>query len=222
MLSEKENRKSLALVRTQTMERAQGNAVPIEYRTLSMHVTETQRSNKTGGFKGSKGKGKNEESLTAETDFFATVDFHKLTSAEIALRFNSNESVGLEQAEAERRLRANGPNTLDMRKPNYVKKILGYLFGGFCSVLWIGVITFFLCAYPPLSTSLNVTNLALAILVVCIFIQSLFFLSSNLHPSDAHANLVISRLRYSSSSFRPVSLLSRTFPPRVSCHRSWT
>ncbi|KAI1315762.1 hypothetical protein EDD11_000365 [Mortierella claussenii] len=176
MSSENERRKSLAMVRTQTMERAHGNAAPIEFRTLSIHVTETQRSNKTGDFKiKSKGKGKSDEDLTAETDFFATVDFHKLTSAELALRFNTNETLGLEQTEAARRLSSNGPNTLATRKPNYVKKLLGYIFGGFCSVLWIGVITFFLCWRPPLSNPPNVTNLALAILVIfVIFLQACF------------------------------------------------
>ncbi|KAF8939209.1 hypothetical protein EDD21DRAFT_441795 [Dissophora ornata] len=177
MSSEKEQRKSLALVRTQTMERAQGNAVPIEFRTLSIQVTETHRSNKTGELKASKGKGKgkSDEDLGSETDFFATVDFHKLTPAEISLRFNTNETLGLEQAEAERRLGANGPNTLDTRKPNYFKKVVGYLFGGFCSVLWIGVITFFVCAEPPLSDPPSVTNLALGFLVIfVIFLQASF------------------------------------------------
>lgn len=168
MASEKENRKSLALVRTQTMERAQGNALPIEFRTLSIHVTETHRSNKEGttiAF-GSKGKSKASKDEVSETDFFATVDFHKLTPAEINLRFNSNEALGLEQVEAERRLRTNGPNTLVSRKPNYLKKILGYVFGGFCSVLWIGVITFFICWRPILQPDPIDTNLALAVLVV--------------------------------------------------------
>lgn len=170
MTTEKENRKSLALARTQTMERAQGNALPIEFRTLSIHVTETHRSNKKGATTvfGSKGKSKapKDEGISSETDFFATVDFHKLTPTEISLRFNSNEALGLEQAEAERRLSTNGPNTLVSRKPNYVKKILGYVFGGFCSVLWIGVITFFICWAPILQPDPIPTNLALAILVV--------------------------------------------------------
>ncbi|KAG0031325.1 hypothetical protein BGZ82_007028 [Podila clonocystis] len=177
MTTDKEQRKSLALVRTQTLERAQGNAVPIEFRTLSVHVTETQRSAKGGFFskKDAKGKQKKEDELASESDYFATVDFHKLTPAELALRFNSNEALGLPQNEAQRRLQANGPNSLAARKPNFVKKILGYVFGGFCSVLWVGVLTFFLCWQPPLSNPPNVTNLALAILVMfVIFLQASF------------------------------------------------
>ncbi|KAF9085374.1 hypothetical protein BGX23_009708 [Mortierella sp. AD031] len=165
---------SLDLVRTQTLERAKGHAVPIEFRTLSMQVTETQCSNKTGEFKNNKGKNKNED-VEPETDFFSTIDFHKLTIAEVSLRFNTNETMGLAQAEAQRRLASNGPNILDTRKPNYIKKVLKYVFGGFCSVLWIGVITFFVCWQPPLSPVPTPTNLALAILVIfVIFLQASF------------------------------------------------
>ncbi|KAF9117309.1 hypothetical protein BGX30_005604, partial [Mortierella sp. GBA39] len=168
---------SLDLVRTQTMERAKGHTVPIEFRTLSMQVTETQRSNKTGDFKTSKGKNKNEDDDVAEpeTDFFSTIDFHKLTNPEVSLRFNTNETLGLSQAEAQRRMSTDGPNTLDTRKPNYIKKALGYVFGGFCSVLWIGVITFFVCWAPILQPEPIPTNLALAILVIfVIFLQASF------------------------------------------------
>ncbi|KAG0301421.1 hypothetical protein BGZ98_008370 [Dissophora globulifera] len=177
MSNEKEQRKSLGLIRSQTLERGQGNVLPIEYRTLSIHVTETHDSNKNGGLKASNGKGKrkNDDDLSAESDFFASLNFHKLTTAELDLRFNTNEVLGLEQSEAEKRLRSNGPNTLDVRRPNYLKKILGYLFGGFCSILWIGVITFFICWQPPLSNPPNVTNLALAILVIFVIILQAAF-----------------------------------------------
>ncbi|KAK3829497.1 MAG: hypothetical protein JOS17DRAFT_216555 [Linnemannia elongata] len=181
MARDKEKRKSLALVRTQTMERAQGNAAPIEFRTLSIHVTETHRSGKNGGMSAYgkekdskpsrfwKGKSKEDE-LVTETDFFSAVDFHKLSESEINLRFNSDPTSGLTQPEAGRRLKANGLNTLDSPKPNYFKMVLGYTFGGFCSILWIGVITFLICWQPPLSPTPNVTNLALAILVLFVII----------------------------------------------------
>ncbi|KAG0029644.1 hypothetical protein BGZ81_003571 [Podila clonocystis] len=67
------------------------------------------------------------------------------------------------------------PSVASRPMPNFVKKILGYVFGGFCSVLWVGVLTFFLCWQPPLSNPPNVTNLALAILVMfVIFLQASF------------------------------------------------
>ncbi|KAF9568576.1 hypothetical protein EC968_002914 [Mortierella alpina] len=184
MARDKEARRSLALVRTRTMERAQGNAVPIEFRTLSIHVTETHRSGKLGNVPprasptsrwGWKSKAKKEQELVSETDFFTAVDFHKLSESEINLRFNSHQSLGLSQAEAERRLHTNGPNTLEVRRPNYVKKIFGYLFGGFCSILWVGVITFIICWRPPLSNPPNITNLALAILVLFVILLQAAF-----------------------------------------------
>ncbi|OAQ30593.1 calcium-transporting ATPase 1 [Linnemannia elongata AG-77] len=186
MARDKEKRKSLALVRTQTMERAQGNAAPIEFRTLSIHVTETHRSGKNGGMPAYgkereakpsrfwKGKSK-EDVLVTETDFFSTVDFHKLSESEVNLRFNSDPTSGLTQPEADRRLKANGLNTLESPKPNYFKMILGYTFGGFCSILWVGVITFLICWQPPLSPTPNVTNLALAILVLFVIILQASF-----------------------------------------------
>lgn len=164
---DKDAQKSLALVRTRTMERAQGNAVPIEFRTLSIHITETQRTGTRIETKG-KAKKSSEDIIKAETDYFTAIDFHKLTPAEINLRFNSNEALGLSQVEATRRLKANGPNILDTRRPNYFVKLLGYLFGGFCSILWVGAITFFICWQPPLSDPPNDTNLALAILLVSV------------------------------------------------------
>jgi len=109
-----------------------------------------------------------------DSEYFAAMDFHKLSTHELNLRFNTSDTVGLDSAASETRLKRNGENILVQRKPNYILKILGYVFGGFCSVLWIGVITFFLC-WMPLSTppiapggSPSVVNLALAILVVSI------------------------------------------------------
>lgn len=186
MAHDKETKKSKALVRTRTLERAQGNSVPIEFRTLSIHVTETQRSGRKDHLQEKpqkpswswKAKPKDQD-LSLQTDFFSTAVFHKLSEAEVNLRLNTNETLGLSQAEAERRLKSNGPNTLTMRKPNYVKKILGYLFGGFCSILWLGAITFLICWRPPLSDPPNITNLALAILVV----SSHFRLHGRLHSN---------------------------------------
>ncbi|KAG0268763.1 hypothetical protein DFQ27_005843 [Actinomortierella ambigua] len=195
MTTDKDQRKSLALVRTQTLERAQGNAAPIEFRTLSVHVTETQRSgkslSKTGGKRGSsktkapKKKwfglfGRQDESedpdeTEIEADYFSTIELHKLTIPELQLRFGSNETLGLEGSEAKRRLASHGPNKMDHRKPNLWKKLFWYIFGGFCSVLWIGVITFFLCWQPPLSNPPAPMFLALAILVMfVIFLQASF------------------------------------------------
>ncbi|KAI8328575.1 hypothetical protein BC941DRAFT_444686 [Chlamydoabsidia padenii] len=116
-----------------------------------------------------------------DSEYFAGMDYHRLSNDQVIQRFNTSEKLGLESAAADTRLQRNGANVFAHRKPNYVFKTLGYVFGGFCSVLWIGVITFFLC-WMPLSTppitpggSPSVINLALAILVIIvIFFQASF------------------------------------------------
>ncbi|GAM25691.1 hypothetical protein SAMD00019534_088660 [Acytostelium subglobosum LB1] len=103
---------------------------------------------------------------SSDSSFFASLDYHLLGEDELTRRLNTNATHGLATPECAIRFKANGANVFDHHRPNYVKKLLFYVFGGFCSVLWVGVIVFFLC-WQPLSNPPNVTNLALAILVVC-------------------------------------------------------
>ncbi|GAM28071.1 hypothetical protein SAMD00019534_112470 [Acytostelium subglobosum LB1] len=102
----------------------------------------------------------------SDSSFFASLDFHLLGEDELVRRLNTNTTRGLASTECATRLKSNGPNVFDHHRPNYVKKLLSYVFGGFCSILWVGVIVFFIC-WKPLSDPPIVTNLALAILVVC-------------------------------------------------------
>lgn len=108
-----------------------------------------------------------------DSDYFNSMNYHRLTAAEIIKLLDTSYELGLDTETAAKRLQKNGPNELLQHRPNYVWKILGYVFGQFCSVLWIGVIVFLLC-WKPLSTppivpngTPSVQNLALAILVVC-------------------------------------------------------
>jgi sodium/potassium-transporting ATPase subunit alpha len=139
--------------------------IPVEFRTLSIHVTDSMMVSDE------KSKKKNNKDVD-DSEYFAAMDYHKLTSEEVTQRFNSSETLGLDPSAAETRLTRNGQNVLEQKRPNYFMKVFWYVFGGFCSILWIGVITFFLC-WMPLSTppiapggSPSVVNLALAILVV--------------------------------------------------------
>lgn len=107
-----------------------------------------------------------------DSDYFNNLNFHRLTTEQITSILDTSLELGLDNATAAKRLQQNGPNELLQRRPNYIWKVLGYVFGHFCSVLWIGVIVFLLC-WKPLSTPPivpdgvpSVQNLALAILVV--------------------------------------------------------
>ncbi|KAH7123185.1 hypothetical protein EDB81DRAFT_913393 [Dactylonectria macrodidyma] len=72
------------------------------------------------------------------------------------------------------RLGRDGNNSLPHPKTNYIKRTLKYIFGGFCSVLWVGAIIFFLC-WQPLSNPPSAQNLSLAVLIlIVIFLQAGF------------------------------------------------
>lgn len=135
----------------------------IEYRTLSIHVTESHAVDHAVD----KGKERGE-------DYFANLTYHELPRDQVCQLLNVSQDAGLSERMVATRLERDGPNTLPKQKTNYVRKMLQYLFGGFCSVLWVGAIIFFLC-WQPLSDPPSTQNLSLAVLIlVVIFLQAGF------------------------------------------------
>ena len=152
-------RVSIKVPRTQTTR----SHIPIGFRTLSIQVYESQ------GVEGAKSK----EHLS-DTDFFSSLDFHTVEPSALAQRFNVLPDAGLDTTAASRRLERNGKNILTQKKNRYWLKLLNYAFGGFCSILWIGVIIFFI-SWRPLGNPPQAYNLALAIVVlIVIFFQAIF------------------------------------------------
>lgn len=153
-------RVSIKVPRTQTTR----SHIPIGFRTLSIQVYESQ------GPEGSK-SGKADLS---DADFFGSLDFHTVEPEALAQRFNVHPDSGLDSPAAGRRLERNGKNVLTQKKNKYWLKLFNYTFGGFCSILWIGVIIFFI-SWKPLGSPPQPYNLALAIVVlIVIFFQALF------------------------------------------------
>ncbi len=147
--------------RTQT----QRTHIPIGFRTLSIQVYESQ------GIEGTKG---DKSADLSDADFFGSLDFHTVDPDALAQRFNVHPDSGLDTPAATRRLERNGKNVLTQKKNQYWKKLFNYTFGGFCSILWIGVIIFFI-SWRPLGNPPQAYNLALAIVVlIVIFFQALF------------------------------------------------
>lgn len=139
------------------------SGVQIEYRTLSIHVSESRNvdTDNLPDIKEAKKDGKEE--------YFSNLTFHELEVDQLCQQLNVSQDAGLSESAAQLRLQRDGRNTLPHPKPNYLKKILTYVFGGFCSVLWVGVIIFFIC-WKPLSNPPSPTNLALAILVLIVIV----------------------------------------------------
>ncbi|OAQ59387.1 Na/K ATPase alpha 1 subunit [Pochonia chlamydosporia 170] len=136
------------------------SGLPITYRTLSIQVAESRKV-ETDNIADAKANKKEDE------DYFSNLTFHQLQPDQLCQQLNVSDVSGLSESSAANRLQRDGGNTLPKPKTNYLKKILMYVFGGFCSVLWVGVVVFFVC-WKPLSNPPSPTNLALAILVIMV------------------------------------------------------
>ncbi|BGO93948.1 hypothetical protein NBRC10512v2_006268 [Rhodotorula toruloides] len=177
--------------------RTHNSHIPLGYRTLSIHVYDSQRFDgpkparrhhaRTGPSLASRlafwrKKSRDEEQQApnalqagaADADFFSRLDHHTVSPPEVCQRFNVAPELGLDSSAASKRLQRNGKNVLAKRKSDWWKKVLRYVFGDFCAILWIGVIIFFI-SWRPLGNPPAPYNLALAIVVlIVIFSQAIF------------------------------------------------
>ena len=145
------------------------STIPIEFRTLSIQVSESKSAAQNPPLKGDQG------TVNEDTDYFEQLDYHILSAKGVCDRFNIFQEQGLSNNAALTRLQRDGRNEIPSPKEQYWKKILQYVFGGFCSVLWVGVIIFFICWRPLGDPNPAAYNLGLAILVlIVIFFQACF------------------------------------------------
>ncbi|KAJ5729258.1 uncharacterized protein N7483_003766 [Penicillium malachiteum] len=134
--------------------------IPIEFRTLSIQISESQTRPKEIIADPPREKLPNQ-------DYFETLDFHTIPQDKVLQEFNVDPRFGLSAESAATRLQRDGRNVIAHHRENYFKKIFFYVFGGFCSVLWVGVVIFFIC-WKPLSNPPSPTNLAMAILIIIV------------------------------------------------------
>ncbi|KAG6827950.1 hypothetical protein H0H92_009858 [Tricholoma furcatifolium] len=138
----------------------QNHSIPIGFRTLSIQVTESQHP-------GGKKQGE-------VVDFFEQLTYHTVGVEKLLEMFATSYDRGLESAVASRNIQRDGKNVIVQARPQYIWKLVGYLFGGFCSILWCGVVIFFVC-WRPLSNPPSPTNLALAIVVIGVILSQASF-----------------------------------------------
>jgi sodium/potassium-transporting ATPase subunit alpha len=158
--------------------------IPIGFRTLSIQVTESLHHNRQPKprekatrpkFKLPFRKAETRPTGNSEdAAFFAQLEYHTLPILDVCNRVSVSPDLGLDNSAASTRLSRDGPNVLGSRKSQFWKKMLRYIFGDFCSILWIGVIIFFI-SWRPLGDPPAPYNLALAILVLLvIMLQAVF------------------------------------------------
>jgi sodium/potassium-transporting ATPase subunit alpha len=164
--SRSQSRDSISSIRSRTQS---VSGIPIGFRTLSIQVSESQAKAGEPPLK----HGKTTES--ENKDYFGQLDYHMLSIKDICDRFNVFQEQGLGQEAATVRLQRDGKNEIPSPSEHMWRKIFWYVFGGFCSVLWIGVIIFFICWRPLGDPNPAPYNLGLAILVlIVIFLQASF------------------------------------------------
>ncbi|KAK2049021.1 Na,H/K antiporter P-type ATPase [Colletotrichum somersetense] len=136
--------------------------LPIQYRTVSFEIEEYK--SKTEAVK----KAKNVATELSE------LEWHTLSVNEILRRQSSSLADGLSPDQVQRRMAHYGKNAPSPAPTNHTKRILGYFFKGFGTVLLVASILVFI-AWKPLGSPPAVANLALAIVLLGVFfIQAAF------------------------------------------------
>ncbi|OCH96530.1 sodium-potassium ATPase [Obba rivulosa] len=139
--------------------------LPAEFRTLSLRVD-------------TKPSGDDEQidkSRKAVTRELHMLDWHKISVDEVLQRLNVSPKTGLDTTQAQRRLQAAGKNIISPPPKKWLRKILGWLLGGFGSLLLAASIVCFIAWKPLGNPDPQASNLALAIvLLVVLVLQAVF------------------------------------------------
>ncbi|KAI9829584.1 MAG: hypothetical protein M1819_006089 [Sarea resinae] len=138
-------------------------ALPIQYRTISFNVEET----KTRGLKGAS---KSDKTTVEISD----LDWHRISVEELYQRLATSPTQGLSAEQVSRRLKEYGSNKLSSPPSRWIPKTMGYLFGGFGSILIIASVLVFV-AWKPLGKPPAVANLALGIVLAIVWAIQAFF-----------------------------------------------
>ncbi|KAL5113432.1 hypothetical protein ACEQ8H_008700 [Pleosporales sp. CAS-2024a] len=145
------------------------SGIPIGFRTLSIQISESQAKASGPPLKDSK------RTHGENKDYFGRLEYHTLSTKDVCDRFNVFPEQGLTNEAAGTRLQRDGKNDIPSPPQHFWTKLFGYVFGGFCSILWVGVIIFFICWRPLGDPNPAAYNLGLAILVmIVILLQACF------------------------------------------------
>ncbi|KAF8154699.1 sodium-potassium ATPase [Crassisporium funariophilum] len=142
-----------------------GTRLPIEFRTLSIHV-DTRASGDAG---------KDGEKRKLAVKELVGLDWHKISTEEALTRLAVSPKTGLDKAQAQRRLQQNGKNVISPPKSNILRKLLEWVLGGFGSLLFAAAIVCFIAWKPLGEPNPAPANLALAVvLLLVLMIQAVF------------------------------------------------
>ncbi|KAI0036987.1 sodium-potassium ATPase [Vararia minispora EC-137] len=141
------------------------NRIPVEFRTLSIQVQDREDLRVQQDPKSTRNAVKD----------LASLDWHKISTEEALQRLAVSPKSGLDNPQVTRRLTTYGKNLITPPKSNTLLKVLGWIFGGFGSLLLAASIVCFIAWKPLGEPNPQASNLALAVvLLVVIVIQAVF------------------------------------------------
>lgn len=105
---------------------------------------------------------------------FDDLDWHTISTTEVCQRLSTSPQQGLSNDQIAHKLKEFGPNRPSAPPSQWLRKTIGYLFGGFGPVLFLASILVFI-AWKPLGQPPAVANLALGIVLAIVFFAQAAF-----------------------------------------------
>ncbi|KAB8356427.1 hypothetical protein FH972_024010 [Carpinus fangiana] len=141
------------------------HVLPIEYRTLSFRIEDSSERKPIDAQK---------HSAKAAAEL-GNLDWHTISVNEVLARLSTSLAGGLGEIQIQTAVEQYGRNIPSKPPSQLGRKIFGYMFGGFGSILLLGAVLVFIAWKPLGNPNPAVANMALAIVLVAVFvIQALF------------------------------------------------
>lgn len=134
--------------------------LPIEYRTLSLHLEHSKKSDQGSNGKASKSAARGRSSPTCRSEKNANflpilpvtldlseLDWHRVSIDEALRRLAVAPKTGLDAAQAQRRTTQYGANQISPPPKRVLRKVIGWVFGGFGSLLLAASVVCFIAWY---------------------------------------------------------------------------
>ncbi|KAN0129017.1 sodium-potassium ATPase [Lactarius tabidus] len=160
------NRPDVALTARRTLsiqvpDRQPSARIPVEFRTLSLQLETGNAQPANNG--------------TNTVKDLSDLDWHNVSIDEALRRLGVSPKTGIDASQAQRRAARHGPNQISPPPSRMLRKVLGWFFGGFGSLLLAASIICFLAWKPLGEPDPQASNLALAVvLLVVVLLQAIF------------------------------------------------
>lgn len=142
--------------------------LPPQFRTLSFGIEDSKRE------EFAKDKEKPKDKAQAAEIQFGDIDYHKASTEELFKRFSCSRTTGLTSDQVSQQLKTVGANLPSPPASQWFRKTINYLFGGFGAILFVASILVFI-AWKPLGKPPAIANLALAIVLVIVWVAQASF-----------------------------------------------